>query len=114
MVASNEFHGRTRTITPQQLRDELASVIPPAVVDVRSAREYAAGRIVSAINIPLDELRASCERLPIDRPLVMHCEVGYRGYLAERALRQLGHANVRNLTGGYRAWKLMQLSIVTN
>ena len=78
----------------------------PLVVDVRTAAEHRAGRIGDAINLPIDELRGSLARLPKDRPIVVHCAVGYRGYLAERILRQNGFNDVRNLTGGHRAWEL--------
>jgi len=43
-----------------------------------------------------------------DRAIVTHCAVGYRGYLAERILKQHGYERVCNLTGGFRAWGLVQ------
>lgn len=112
MVASNVLHGRTQTITPRALAAELASAQPPLVLDVRTAKEHAAGKIDSAggVNLPVDTLRETHGTLPSDRAIVVHCAVGYRGYLAERILRQLGHANVRNLTGGYRSWQMQQLT----
>ncbi len=106
MVASNVHHGRTQIITPRELRAELAGATPPLVLDVRSEKEHAAGKIDSAINIPVDVLRENLGRIPKDRPIVVHCAVGYRGYVAERILKQNGFVNVRNLTGGYRAWSL--------
>ena len=110
MVASNVFHGRTQTITPRELAKELASEKPPFVLDVRTPKEHGEGNIKQAINLPVDALRASHGVLPSDRPIVVHCAVGYRGYLAERILRQSGFSAVRNLTGGYRAWQLHQLA----
>lgn len=110
MVASNVFHGRSQTITPQELAVELASQRAPMVLDVRTPQEHSAGRIDGSANMPLDTIREAHETVPADRPIVVHCAVGYRGYLAERILRQLGHRDVRNLTGGFRAWKLCQLA----
>lgn len=107
MVASNIFHGRSVTITPRELAAALASDAPPVVVDVRSPTEHAAGGIAGSINLPIETLRDSHSQLPASRPLVVHCAVGYRGYLAERLLRQLGY-DVRNLTGGFRAWQLIR------
>ena len=110
MIASNAFHGRTSLVTPRELADELASDVPPVIVDVRGPDERAYGLIEGSIAIPLESLRKRHGELPPDRPVVVHCAVGYRGYLAERILRQLGHDRVKNLTGGYHAWKLEQLA----
>lgn len=107
MVASNAFHKRTALITPKQLKSELESRAP-VVLDVRSPAEFASGQIAGAINIPLEELRERLQELPKDKAIVSHCAVGYRGYLAECILRQSGFTNVRNLTGGFRAWQLCE------
>ncbi len=110
MVASNAFHCRTALVTPRKLAEELASDSPPLVVDVRTPDERASGLIEGSINIPLESLRSRHGELPSNRPVVVHCAVGYRGYLAERILRQLGHGRVKNLTGGYHAWALEQMA----
>lgn len=72
------------------------------LVDVRSPREHAARPVPGAVNIPVDDLRARLDELP-EGPLVVHCEVGLRGYVAARLLAQHGRS-VRNLDGGYRTW----------
>jgi NADPH-dependent 2,4-dienoyl-CoA reductase/sulfur reductase-like enzyme/rhodanese-related sulfurtransferase len=71
------------------------------LVDVRTAREYSSGTIDGAINIALDDLRAEHQRLDPDKPTVVFCQVGIRGHLATRILKQLGFRDVRNLKGGY-------------
>ena len=74
-----------------------------AIIDVRTASEFAAGAIPRAVNIPLDELRSRLDEVP-SGPVVVHCAVGLRGHLAARILRQRGWADVRNLSGGYTTW----------
>ncbi|MBX3396851.1 MAG: FAD-dependent oxidoreductase [Phycisphaerae bacterium] len=106
MVASNVWHGRSNAITPRELLAAMESSTPPLVLDVRSSAEHNAGRIEGSINIPVDSLRTNRPDVPRDREIVVHCAVGYRGYVAERMLRQLGYSNVRNLSGGFRAWSL--------
>lgn len=86
--------------SPAALLDELAGRKPPLVVDVRSRREYAAGRLDGAINIPLEELRDRLAEVPRDSPVVVQCQSGYRSYLAQQILRNRGYANVLNLMGG--------------
>ena len=44
------------------------------------------------------------------RELIVSCQVGLRGYLAERILKQNGF-RVRNLSGGYLTWKYMHSEI---
>jgi NADPH-dependent 2,4-dienoyl-CoA reductase/sulfur reductase-like enzyme/rhodanese-related sulfurtransferase len=73
------------------------------LVDVRTPAEFAAGAIPGAVNLPLDDLRDRHGELPAG-PLVVHCQVGQRGFTAARLLTQFGH-DVANLDGGYRTWR---------
>jgi len=75
------------------------------LIDVRTPREYEAGRIPGAINIPLEELRNRLSEIPRNRPVVVHCQVGMRGYMATLVLRQNGF-EAANLAGGYKTYRL--------
>ncbi|HTQ41079.1 MAG TPA: FAD-dependent oxidoreductase [Pirellulales bacterium] len=79
----------------------------PTLLDVRTPDEYADGHIPVAINIPIDELRQRLDELPQKRPIAVYCQVGQRGYLATRILRQKGYS-ASNITGGYRTYLLFQ------
>lgn len=70
------------------------------LVDVRSAREFAAGHLVGALNIPHTELRARLDELPRNVPVRVYCASGFRSYLALRVLRQSGWDDVASLSGG--------------
>jgi rhodanese-related sulfurtransferase len=70
------------------------------LVDVRTAAEYDEWHIPGAINLPLQGLRARLDEIPHDKPVFVYCRVGFRGYLAYRALVQQGFAHVFNLAGG--------------
>ena len=93
------------TITPAQLLDELAGDAPPVVVDVRTAKEHAAGHLDAAMHIPVDDLRDRLEELPKGKSLAVHCAGGYRSYLAQRILMNRGFDSVRNVLGG---WTMIQ------
>jgi rhodanese-related sulfurtransferase len=81
----------------------------PFVLDVRTPQEYAAGHIPGAVNVPVDELRSRLGELPRDREIAVYCQVGQRGYLATRILRQSGFA-AANVGGGYRTYRLFHAS----
>ncbi|KAK4169094.1 putative NADH oxidase [Cladorrhinum sp. PSN259] len=73
------------------------------VLDVRSPGEFSRGYINGAINIPIGELRKRLDEL--DRSgnkILVYCQIGYRGYLGYRILKQEGF-EVVNLDGGYRS-----------
>ena len=99
-VADNLASGLTDTVQWHQLGDESAA--GALVVDVRSPAEHADGAIPGALNIPVDQLRARIGELP-DRRTVVYCQVGLRGHVAARLLRQHGF-DVVNLDGGFRTW----------
>jgi len=107
-VAGELLRGGHPQMTVEEL-DSLATETDPAlkplVIDVRTPTEFAAGHLPEAINVPVDELRSRLNELPRDRRLVTYCQVGQRGYLALRILRQTGFDAV-NLSGGYKTWRL--------
>ena len=99
-MAENVLAGDCDVVHP----DELSSLLAAGwqLIDVRSAREHAAGAIPASHNLPLDELRDRLAELGRG-PVVVYCEVGQRGHTATALLHELGIA-ARNLDGGYRTW----------
>jgi rhodanese-related sulfurtransferase len=57
------------------------------------------------MNIPVDELRSRLGELSRDREIAAYCQVGQRGYLATRILRQAGFS-AANIGGGYKTYLL--------
>lgn len=99
-VAENMRDGLIDTVQWSELSDAMKA--GAALVDVRTAPEFAAGSIPGSRNIPVDELRERCDELPAG-PIVVTCAVGQRGNTATRIIAQLGR-DVKNLDGGYRTW----------
>lgn len=102
-VAENVLTDSMTPIYWRELRDTDKDSI--TLIDVRTADEFATGAIDGAINIPLDDMRRSIDRIPTDKPIVLCCGVGLRGYLASNILRQRGFKNVRNLIGGLKTYR---------
>jgi rhodanese-related sulfurtransferase/glyoxylase-like metal-dependent hydrolase (beta-lactamase superfamily II) len=97
-------------ITAPALSEELAGPQPPFVLDVRTDKEWQSGQITGSHNIPLTHLRERLNEVPSDRPVVVHCEGGYRSAIAASVLAAAGRTNVSDLVGGYKAWLATQKS----
>ncbi len=80
------------------------------LVDVRTAGEFARGSLPGAINVPVDELRERLDELG-EKDVVVICQVGQRGHVATRLLRDFGF-NAKNLSGGYQTWHKSPAALV--
>ncbi|MCM3570753.1 CoA-disulfide reductase [Neobacillus mesonae] len=73
------------------------------VIDVREPMEREFGFIEGSINIPLNDLRNRLEELPKNQTIYVSCQVGLRGYLASRILKNNGY-HVKNVDGGWKTY----------
>jgi hydroxyacylglutathione hydrolase len=76
----------------------------PVVLDIRSEAEHAGGHVPGSLNIPLPRLEERVAELPAGRPVVVHCEGGYRSAIGASLLQKLGRGGVHDLVGGFKAW----------
>ena len=60
------------------------------LVDVRDPKEFAAGTIKGAVNIPMNELEKKIAALPADKPVVFVCGTGARSGEAFDTVKLLG------------------------
>ena len=76
------------------------------VIDVCGAAEYAAGHVVGAKNVPLNELETRLPAVVKNKalPLVIVCASGGRAQRAASVAQKLGYANAQVLSGGMKAW----------
>ncbi|MBE6372556.1 MAG: hypothetical protein E7055_10860 [Lentisphaerae bacterium] len=98
-VAENILNGLTDVVYPDTIPADAV------ILDVREPEENALGSIPGAVNCPLGKLRSRLAELDKGKFYVTCCQVGLRGYLAERILKQNGF-KAANLSGGYLGWKL--------
>jgi phage shock protein E len=74
------------------------------LLDVRTSREFAAGHLPGAVNIPLGDLDRRLPSLgPKDRPVVAYCRSGQRSGIAKRLLMANGFTAVHDL-GAMSSW----------
>ncbi len=123
-ISAWQRSGRTVAQFAQISAGELSQVLEQdpkmQVVDVRRAGEWEAGHIGQAHLAPLNKFAAlvgadsgaAKKLLPnfeMDRPVIVHCQGGYRSAIAASLLERAGFSMVVNVIGGFDAWKLQKL-----
>jgi len=67
------------------------------IIDVRTPHEYDNGRIPGSINIPVDRISASIERIKsMRKPVIVCCNSGTRSGKAKDILKSAGLQEVYN------------------
>ncbi len=99
-IAENLLSGLVESVHWNEVEDHTDQGY--LLVDVRTAGEFARGSLPGAINVPVDELRERLDELG-EKDVVVICQVGQRGHVATRLLRDFGF-NAKNLSGGYQTW----------
>ncbi len=61
------------------------------ILDVRNVDETSDGKIAWAVNIPLDDLQASLDKLAKDKEIIIHCGTGMRAQMAYSVLKNAGY-----------------------
>jgi phage shock protein E len=99
------------SISDQELLARMNASDPPLVLDVRSPKEYAAGHISGAVNLPYNQVEERVGELgpSRNRQVVVYCEHGPRAYLALGALEDAGFRDLRHLDGDMSGWRKKQL-----
>ncbi|PFN98162.1 CoA-disulfide reductase [Bacillus sp. AFS076308] len=100
-VAFNIIEGEVETIQWHEV-DNIVSD-GGLLIDVREPMEREFGFIKGSINISLNDLRNRLEELPKDQTIYVSCQVGLRGYIASRILKNNGY-DVKNVDGGWKTY----------
>ncbi len=87
--------------------EALSTATSPQLIDVRTAREYDAGHIETAVN--MDFLSTDFEekilaQLDKDKPVFVYCQVGGRSAKAVAVIKKQGFKTIYELKGGYSVW----------
>jgi rhodanese-related sulfurtransferase len=91
------------------------------LVDIRTeSQRERDGVVPGAVFIPRNVLEWRCD--PVSpwrdarvsdpsRRLVLMCDEGYQSSLAAAAIKQLGHADATDITGGFQGWRAAGLPV---
>ena len=98
-----------QTISVEELKKRMDAGENVHLVDVREPNENADFNI-GGILLPLGDIR-NMQTDTIDEwkddEIVLYCRSGNRSGIATQILEQMGFKNVKNLTGGMLAWKVI-------
>ena len=79
------------------------------IVDVRNKDEFQRGHLSQAHNLPLNDIETLMMEKFKDRekPILLHCQSGFRSARAKGRLERLGYKHVYNLGSYERAFKIV-------
>lgn len=108
-VAENILNSKSEQISVEDLDEILNNkeISDYLLIDSRTTSEYEKGTIPGAINYPLDNLRQYVNFIKNEnKPIIIFCQKGLRGYLAELILRHNNIKKIVNVAGGFKLWQL--------
>ena len=114
-VAENTLNNKSAQVSVEELENYLSvnNASEFTLIDVRTVAEYENGTIPGAINYPLDSIRMYLDTIKTkQKPIIIFCQKGLRGYLAELILKHNGINSVVNVAGGFKLWKMYSNNIV--
>jgi len=84
------------------------------VLDVRDNKDFKAGHIASAVNIPFSALDSRMKELESHKakPVIVVCKIGQHSKAAGKKLKDAGYEDVRRLSGGMSEWSAASLPVV--
>jgi rhodanese-related sulfurtransferase len=106
--------GRTRGGgVPANVAVQMMNREKAVVVDVSEADEFAAGHVVGARNIPVNQLEQKLPEMVKNKalPVILVCPNGARANRALATAKTLGYEKAVVLAGGLAAWKEANLPI---
>ena len=104
--------GRAGTLTATQAVQRMNRE-KAVVIDVSEPKEFAAGHVIGAKNLPLAELEAKLPTTVKNKavPLIFVCANGARSNKGVAIAKKLGYADAQSLTGGMGAWRTASLPV---
>ena len=90
-----------KTLTEEEFR---AGYRKAQLIDVREPKEYEAGHILGARNIPLTQMKTRIKEIRPDQPVYIYCQNTMRSGRAAQLLRKKGYKELSTLKGGFKLW----------
>lgn len=89
-----------KEMTFSEMEEKIKTGVEYIIIDVRTKEEYESGKILNAINIPLDQIENILDiEKDKNKYLFVYCRSGNRSGQAVRKLNELGYTNAYNVGG---------------
>ena len=74
------------------------------LIDLREPKEFEAGHILGARNIPMTQLKTRMKEIRPDLPVYLYCQNTGRSARASLLLKKKGYDQLYQLDGGFKTW----------
>ena len=74
------------------------------LIDLREPKEFEAGHILGARNIPMTQLKTRMNEIRPDLPVYLYCQNSGRSARASLMLKKKGYEQLHQLEGGFKTW----------
>lgn len=74
------------------------------LIDLREPKEFEAGHILGARNLPSTQLRQRYKDIRPDLPVYLYCQNTARSARAALMLKKKGYNQIYQLQGGFKTW----------
>ncbi len=107
-------HSNTPKLGVETVFDAINEKQDVIILDVRTALEYARGKIEGSINIPVDDIETKISAIFPDKNKIMYvyCLSGSRSDLAVTILQKLGYLKAYSMISGLLMWKSKKYPLV--
>lgn len=99
------FNRQSQNLSLNEVKEIIRNNENAILIDVRSRQEFLEGHLNGSINIPLYELKQSCESKLQDKNsiIITYCQCGMRSKKAITILKKHGYKNLYHLKDGLDA-----------
>ncbi|PZP49598.1 MAG: hypothetical protein DI598_07440 [Pseudopedobacter saltans] len=104
------------SLSPKVFKQTIEANTNAVLIDVRTPKEFEEGHLEKAKNIDFKNpnFLQKIDSLNRNTPIYLYCLAGSRSSAAAQKLKANGFTNIKQLDGGYLAWKNDNLPIATN